>query len=44
MHKNLVNSRIFNIFADNSKTYITNNKSNNGNNSLRTYKQNIRKF
>ena len=35
---------IFNIFADNSNIYITNNKDNNGNNNFRTYKQNIRKF
>ena len=35
---------IFNIFADNSKTYITNNKNYNGRDSFRTYKQNIRKF
>lgn len=38
IHKNLVNSRIFNIFADNSNRYITNNKDNNGNNNFRTYK------
>ena len=35
---------IFNIFADDSKTYITNNKDNNGNYNFRTSKQNIRKF
>ena len=29
---------IFNIFVDNSKTYITNNKNNNGNYNFRTYK------